>query len=72
MGDDTASEVTLLPKNQSKGLESKRDGSKKAGNFMPRSSMGFNADTLTEQSDGQMQRGGTKGKLSRLKKQLTG
>ncbi|KAJ5535017.1 hypothetical protein N7527_001271 [Penicillium freii] len=68
MSDDTASEVTLLPKNQSKGLESKPEGSKKAGNFTPRSSMGFNADTLTEQSEGQMQRGGIKGKLNLFKK----
>lgn len=72
MGDDTASEVTLLSKNQSKGLESKPERSKKAGNFTPRSSMGFNADSLTEQSDGQMQRGGINGKLNRGKKQLTG
>ncbi|CAI7576874.1 unnamed protein product [Penicillium palitans] len=61
-GDDTGSEVTLLPENQSKELESKPEGSL----------MGFDADTLTEQSDGRRQRGGIKKKMSRFKKQLTG
>ncbi|KAF4759732.1 hypothetical protein N7455_003074 [Penicillium solitum] len=75
-GDDTASKFTLLPENQLKGRESKpersKEGSKEAGDLTPRFSMVFDADTLTEQSDGRRQRGGIKGKMSRFKKQLTG
>lgn len=71
-GDDTASEVTLLPTNQSKERESKPERSKEGGDRAPRCSMGSDADTLIEQRDGRRQPGGIKGKLSRFKKQLTG
>ncbi|KAJ5834234.1 hypothetical protein N7447_000260 [Penicillium robsamsonii] len=70
-GDDTASEVTLLPTNQPKELESK-PGRSKDGSDTPRSSMVSDADTLIEPSDGRKKFGGIKGKLSRVKKQLTG
>ncbi|KAJ5385373.1 hypothetical protein N7517_003284 [Penicillium concentricum] len=70
-GDDTASEVTLLPRNQSKELESKPERSKGGGDT-PRSSMVSDADTLIERSDGRRKRGSIKGKLSRFKKQLMG
>lgn len=71
-GNDMGSEVTLLPENQSKQLESKPEGSEKVGDLTPRSPMGFDADTLTERSDGRRQHGGIKEKMSRFKKQLTG
>lgn len=38
-GDDTMSEVTSLPTNQSKELGSKLERSKEAGDFTPKSSM---------------------------------
>ncbi|CAI7622787.1 unnamed protein product [Penicillium crustosum] len=48
------------------------EGSEKVGDLTPRSPMGFDADTLTERSDGRRQHGGIKEKMSRFKKQLTG
>jgi hypothetical protein len=71
-GDNTASEATSIPTNQSKELRSKPERPKEAGDSTPKSSMGSDADTLTKQSDGRRQRGGIRGKLSQFKKQLTG
>ncbi|KAJ5468725.1 hypothetical protein N7475_006477 [Penicillium sp. IBT 31633x] len=71
-GDDTASEVTLLPTNQTTESVSIPERAKGGSILSPGSSMVSDAPTLTEQRDGRKQRGGIKGKLGRFKKHLTG